>query len=82
MFHSSQNRWSTVFQEELDEWFDVCSLSDTSQREDLQVQGLRESVAYIVRLVGEEARVVEGGRQRVVLLGLSQGCAAGFLLLL
>jgi predicted esterase len=63
------------------QWFDHYSLDDPSQREDLPVDGLRDTAAYLERLMEEEAR---GGvaRDRVFLAGLSQGCAAAIYSLL
>ena len=75
VFPSSQERYSTVFQEELDEWFDVYSLSDPTKREDLQREGLHDSVEFLGRIVDKEAKLVSA--DRVILLGLSQGCAIG-----
>lgn len=40
VFPSSQERYSTVFQEELDEWFDIYSLTNSAEREELQIEGL------------------------------------------
>ena len=75
MFPSSQERYSTVFQEELDEWFDIYSLSDPSQREDLQIEGLHDSVEFIRSVINHECTFVPPGR--VIVLGLSQGSAVG-----
>ena len=75
MFPSAQERYSTVFQEELDEWFDIYSLSDPSKREDLQREGLHDSVEFIRGLVDRECTLVDPGR--VIVLGLSQGSAVG-----
>jgi len=73
IFPTARNRYSTVFQEHLNEWFDIQSLADPSRREDLQVDGLRESVGYVLRIVEKESRLV--GASNVVLGGISQGCA-------
>ena len=75
VFPSSQTRYSTVFQDELDEWFDIYSLTDPSAREELQIGGLRDSIEFIHRIISEEAKLVTP--ERVVLLGLSQGSATG-----
>ena len=60
---------------ELDEWFDIYSLTDPSAREQLQKEGLHDSIEYLQRLIKQEVTIV--GPQRVFLLGLSQGCAIG-----
>lgn len=80
VFPSSQKRHSTVFQEELDEWFDIYSLTDPSQREDLQIEGLRDSIAFLREVIREETKAVP--LKNVMLLGLSQGSATGLLTLL
>ncbi len=80
VFPSSQERYSTVFQEELDEWFDIYSLTDPTAREELQVEGLHYSVEFLLNLMSGEARLV--GQERIFLLGLSQGSATGKCLLL
>ncbi|KAK5119875.1 hypothetical protein LTR85_007201 [Meristemomyces frigidus] len=72
---SAPERYSTVFQEEMPEWFDIYSLSNPSQREELQVQGLRESIEQIHEVLKQEASVI--GASKVVLAGISQGCATG-----
>ena len=81
VFPSSQERFSTVFQEEMDEWFDIYSLTDPSKREELQVEGLRDSIAFLQEVIKKEAAIVRCAG-RVVLLGLSQGCATGLMTLL
>ncbi|KAL8737202.1 MAG: hypothetical protein Q9181_001928 [Wetmoreana brouardii] len=73
IFPSSQERDSMIFQERMTEWFDIYSLTNTSQQEELQVEGLRDSVKYIMNVVEEEVRYLHPSE--IVLLGISQGCA-------
>ncbi|KAI4256041.1 MAG: hypothetical protein LQ352_002273 [Teloschistes flavicans] len=80
VFPSYQERYSTVFQEELDEWFDIYSLTDPAAREELQIEGLHDSVDFLRKVVSDEARIV--GNDRVILMGLSQGCATALMTLL
>jgi len=75
VFPSSQERYSTVFQEELDEWFDIYSLTDPAAREELQLEGLRDSINFLQALISEEVNIMTS--DRVILLGLSQGSATG-----
>jgi lysophospholipase II len=75
VFPSSQTRFSTLFEQEMEEWFDIYSLTDPTLREELQTQGLQQSVAFICQLIEEEVDAVGGDAQRVVLGGISQGCA-------
>ena len=80
VFPSSLARFSTIFQEDLSEWFDVRSLSDPSQEESTQVHGLRQSIDFIESLLEEEARLVP--ETRLVLGGISQGYATSLHVLL
>ncbi|KAL9603545.1 MAG: hypothetical protein Q9219_001047 [cf. Caloplaca sp. 3 TL-2023] len=80
VFPSSQARYSTVFQEDLDEWFDVYSLTHPETREELQIKGLHDSIEFLLTLLKDEAREV--GHERVILLGMSQGCATALMVLL
>ncbi|KAL2816397.1 alpha/beta-hydrolase [Aspergillus cavernicola] len=79
VFPTSRNRWSTSFQEDMCAWFDVYSLNDITARQELQVEGLRESVGYVLGIVeGEVERLKgEGEDGRVFLGGMSQGMAMG-----
>ena len=64
------------------EWFDIYSLSDTEERQDLQVEGMRKSVAYVLNLVDQEIISVAGESEKVILGGISQGCAVAIHVLL
>lgn len=64
------------------QWFDVWNVRDFSDREELQSEGLRESVAIIRRLLRDEAQLLGGRWDRVVLAGISQGAAAAIYTLL
>ena len=67
--------WSTTFQEEFPSWFEAYSLTDTTARQDLQVEGIRESVEYISAILSDEANHLDGRSDRLVLGGISQGGA-------
>lgn len=73
VFPSSQERYSTVFQEDTNEWFGIYSLMDPSAREDLHVEGLKASIDYTHELVKAELTPVTP--ERIILGGISQGCA-------
>ena len=75
VFPTSQTRFSTIFQEEMVEWFDIYSLTDPTLHEELQTEGLQQSITFIHQLIEEEVNAVGGDAQRVVLGGISQGCA-------
>lgn len=56
------------------QWFDVWDMTDPTEREDVQRDGLRESVARVTRLVRDEVEIL-GSWERVVVAGISQGGA-------
>ncbi|KAL8991860.1 MAG: hypothetical protein Q9169_007588, partial [Polycauliona sp. 2 TL-2023] len=74
IFPSSQSRYSTVFQEEMDEWFDIYSLTNPSTQEGLQVQGLRDSITHILDIISKEVDS-SVSPSNIILMGISQGCA-------
>ncbi|KIW70622.1 hypothetical protein PV04_02875 [Phialophora macrospora] len=82
VFPSAPARWSTVFEEEFPAWFEAHSLSDITLREDLQMEGIRESVAEIIGILDDEVRRLGGNAQNVILGGISQGGAAALWALL
>lgn len=82
VFPSSRELWSTAFQEDMPAWFEAHSLTDITARQDLQVSGIRDSVNYIIEIINEEVRRLDGNPQRLVLGGISQGGAVGLWTLL
>lgn len=66
----------------MSQWFDGWSLVDPEERRGLQRAGVAETSAYVGGLVEEEEARGLGGAERMVLGGLSQGCAVGLLVLL
>jgi lysophospholipase II len=83
VFPTARERFSTVFQDDLVEWFDIYSLTDPGEKEELQIEGLRESVGYIQSLIEKEVQVFGASAyDRIILGGISQGCAVGILTLL
>lgn len=73
VFPTTPKRFSTTFKEELLEWFDIVSLTDPSRREELQVEGLSESVLAMITLIKEESAYVKPSN--IILGGISQGYA-------
>ncbi|KAK3994288.1 putative acyl-protein thioesterase [Cladorrhinum sp. PSN332] len=57
------------------QWFDTWDIGNLSHKEELQVDGLRESVQSIKELLEKEVEEVDGNWGRLVLAGLSQGGA-------
>jgi predicted esterase len=75
IFPTATRRRAVIYKRALThQWFDCWHLSEPSKREDLQIDGLRETSAYIHALLREEIELV--GPRNVVLWGLSMGCAA------
>lgn len=75
VFPTSRDRWSTTFEEEQCAWFDAYSLDDTTKRSELQIEGLRESIFYIMDLLEREASLLNGRYDHIYLGGVSQGMA-------
>jgi predicted esterase len=63
-------------------WFEAHSLTDTTEREDLQMEGIRQSVAYLRSILEQEVARLGGESGRVVIMGISQGGAIGMWTLL
>lgn len=82
VFPSSRELWSTAFEERLPAWFEAHSLTDTTAREDLQMEGIRQSVVYVQSIVNREVAALGGETERVVVMGISQGGAIGMWTLL
>jgi predicted esterase len=57
------------------QWFDIWNVSDFSDHEELQATGLRESVTSIRRILVNEAAILEGKWDHLILAGISQGAA-------
>lgn len=72
---TSRIRRSTVFQENMLTWFDASSLDDIQKDQELQVEGLRESVSHVLDILEEEIILLNGRSDRVFLGGISQGMA-------
>jgi len=82
VFPSSRELWSTLFEEEMPAWFEAHSLTDITARQDLQMEGIRESVRYLEGILEEEIKRLGGLAENVVLGGISQGGAIGMWTLL
>ncbi|KAI1404935.1 alpha/beta-hydrolase [Hypoxylon fuscum] len=59
------------------QWFDVWDVRDFAANEDLQAVGLKEVVPAIRRILADEAALLGGRWDRVVLAGISMGGATG-----
>lgn len=79
VFPTSKTRTSARFNADMSQWFDIWSVEDPSEREDIQVDGIRESIAEILDLICNEASLITS--ERIILGGISQGCAVAILAL-
>lgn len=97
VFPTARKRRSTVLKRiPIHQWFDNYSLEDPNTRTELQVEGLEETGCFLRELVDEEVRLLREGHAndandasavgdgygRVVIGGVSQGCAAAVFCLL
>ncbi|KAG5305524.1 acyl-protein thioesterase [Histoplasma capsulatum G186AR] len=84
VFPTASKRRSTVLKKTpINQWFDNYSLEDPGRRTDLQVDGLCQTAEFLRNLIAIEATLLgPGGYGRIVLGGLSQGCAASIFTLL
>ncbi|KID86842.1 Phospholipase/Carboxylesterase family protein [Metarhizium guizhouense ARSEF 977] len=57
------------------QWFDIWNVADFSEREEVQILGLKESVAMIRKVLRIEAGILGGHWDRIILAGISQGAA-------
>ena len=81
VFPTASKRRAKLFKRSMiNQWFDNWSLSTPDVRSELQIEGLRETSAFIHDLLVRETGIVGNGN--VVLGGLSQGCAASLIALL
>jgi len=80
VFPTSKMRHSARFEQEMSQWFDMWSVDNPSERENIQIEGLAESVTQILEVIQEETKVVP--LDRIILGGLSQGCATAIFALM
>jgi len=81
IFPTASKRRAKIFKRSMiHQWFDYWSLPAPTEREDLMLDGLLETSQYIHGLLTEAIKEV--GAEKVVLGGLSQGCAAVLVALL
>ncbi|KAK3312751.1 Phospholipase/carboxylesterase [Apodospora peruviana] len=59
----------------LNQWFDMWSTDNPDERTEIQIPGLRQSIADILDLIQEEETLLDGRRDRIFLGGISQGFA-------
>ncbi|KAJ7750063.1 Alpha/Beta hydrolase protein [Mycena maculata] len=81
IFPTAKKRRAAAFNRTpINQWFDLYSIEDPAERQHLQYDGLRETSLFVHDLINQEAQSV--GISRVIIGGLSQGCAASLHVLL
>ncbi|KAJ4297467.1 hypothetical protein N0V90_005358 [Kalmusia sp. IMI 367209] len=75
VFPDAGQRWCTAFKEARSAWFDTVSLDHLDQRQDLQIPGLRDSIAVVKDIIESEVDKLNGDANRIALGGFSQGSA-------
>jgi len=73
VFPNSGLRKQARFNTEESQWFDMWDVKYPLEHKETQIEGLRESIAFILRVIREEASIIQP--ERVILGGISQGCA-------
>ena len=75
IFPTAKGRRSTALNRiKINQWFDIYSLEDPSEREHLQVEGLEETANVVHSMIREELGSIKA--ENIFIGGLSQGCAA------
>lgn len=82
VFPSSQELWSETFQESIPAWFEAHSLTDVTEKQELQLGGIKDSVEYISNTIKQELELLNGETSKLFLFGISQGGAVGIWTLL
>lgn len=80
VFPTARTINSARFDTEMSQWFDMWSVESPEERRQSQVDGLKESIAYIISIIRNEASIVVP--ERIILGGISQGCATAIYALL
>ena len=76
VFPSSKELYSSTFQEEFPQWFDIASLTDPTAGPELQYPGLQESVGYLKDVIRNEVALLgENGETKLFFGGISMGFA-------
>jgi len=73
VFPTSKIRNSARFEAPMSQWFDMWSVENHLEKNEIQIDGLRESVNEILDLIRTEAILISP--DRIILGGISQGCA-------
>ncbi|KAK8144535.1 hypothetical protein G3M48_005652 [Beauveria asiatica] len=75
VFPQAPTRQCLAVPERWPQWFDVWDPRDFAEREELQLEGLREVVPQIRDLLANEAATLDGRWDKVIIAGISMGGA-------
>lgn len=56
----------------MSQWIDMWSVENQGERKELQVEGLKESIAMILSIIRSNAALVP--TNHIILSGINQGC--------
>jgi lysophospholipase II len=80
IFPTSRIRHSERFNNKMSQWFDIWSIQTPNERSELQEEGIKDSLDFILELIRSEMILIRA--ERIILAGISQGCAVAILALL
>jgi lysophospholipase-2 len=80
LFPCAPLRYSDLEQESTNQWFDMASVQRPWEGVEMQEKGLEESARRLEMMILEE--VMEVGAEKVIVGGISQGCAMGIYMVL
>ena len=75
VFPDAGERWCTSIKGKTSAWCDTFSLENLSERQDLQVSGLRDGILLVRDIVEKEIDRLEGNSRKIIFGGFSQGSA-------
>lgn len=73
VFPTSKMRYSVRFKEQMTQWFDMWSTEEPDERKEMQEDGIKESAGLLMAIIAREAEEIS--LERIILGGISQGCA-------
>lgn len=82
VFPSGRYLWTPAFMRQIRSWFESTVLLDATSRKRLDSGGFKESVEYLVQLIGQEIIRLGGIAENLIILGHGQGAAVGIWALL
>jgi lysophospholipase-2 len=71
LFPTAAMLYACAFQEVISQWYDIYSLTDPDAKPEIQLAGLKASIAYLQGMIRGEAQASPTGQ--VVVAGISQG---------